>query len=451
MKFQKLFLDGGIFSDTQMEFFLADARLTEEDLKKIKDQGLSVMYLRHGDDMDIDGCCVSSDTVVVNYYGTLVGAVKLPEDSHISSMYGERENHFDYNMAESGYSIQSVLNYDFAPAVKAFCEKSAEMVSLYVSSLYCSKNNLLFQQGNTLVFDSSTNIHMEDVTPDMYSQILAAVKENIFFKKKKFFLPETLGMFQVRFSEKTAELKKAAGEIWWEADHDIRYAPQDSKVASPAIGVEAKALASIFMNLEYVELEHARRNIDIFKTCLWCVPQNEQTERVCLNYLKKDGSNLQYVVQQTPLLCCTAVKQNDDALKYVQITSSKSGAWAKEVAQKVLDGELESFDTPSNVPDEGSVFLEPTYTGDEDFVLLALKNGMDIQSFPEEKVTLEVCLAAIFENPFALLLVEDMTPVRIWNSTEKPKILDNSFVKNHLRRISGLSDETIELAINAAQ
>ena len=74
IQFQKILLDEGLFRGQRVEYFLADYRVAEETLEKIKARGLCVLYMRHGDDVNMEGCTVSTQPVSVNYYGVLVGA-----------------------------------------------------------------------------------------------------------------------------------------------------------------------------------------------------------------------------------------------------------------------------------------------------------------------------------------------------------------------------------------
>jgi len=58
--------------------------------------------------------------------------------------------------------------------------------------------------------------------------------------------------------------------------------------------------------------------IEILRIRPWLIQLMKQTETLCLEAVKRNGSTLQFVKHQTDKICLEAVKQNGFALQYVE-------------------------------------------------------------------------------------------------------------------------------------
>ena len=163
------------------------------------------------------------------------------------------------------------------------------------------------------------------------------------------------------------------------------------------------------MNMSYEELVAKRNNIigfdpDNINECLEAVKQNpynlqfinKQTPEMCLEAVKQNGFALKYVKEQTPEICLEAVKEDGFALKYVKLQ------------------------TP-------------------EMCLEAVKQYPFTLRFVKEQ-TPEICLAAVKQNGSALQFVKEQTPEMCLLAVK-----DDESALNYVKDINMLSQYTNDM------
>ena len=127
-----------------------------------------------------------------------------------------------------------------------------------------------------------------------------------------------------------------------------------------------------------------------------------QFEELCLAAVKKDGTALKWVKDQTPEICLAAVKQNGLALEYVKDQTPEICLTA--VKKNVAALEYVKDQTP------------------EVCLAAVKKDGTALQWVKEQ--TLEVCLAAVKKDMVALEYVKEQTPEICLTAVRAVKVLD---------------------------
>lgn len=146
------------------------------------------------------------------------------------------------------------------------------------------------------------------------------------------------------------------------------------------------------------------------------VPEELQTEAICIAAVKKNSWNLLYVKNQTEEICLSAVKQNSSVIQYVKNKTD-------EICRIAI------ANSPYN--------LEYIENQTEEICLSAVNiAGLAIKHVREQ--TEEICLAAVKQNTYALRNVKNQTE-EICISAVKQNGFMLEYVKNQTEEICSLA------------
>ena len=147
----------------------------------------------------------------------------------------------------------------------------------------------------------------------------------------------------------------------------------------------------------------------------------EQTEKICLEAVRCNGWDLQYVKEQTDEICLEAVKNNGLVLEYVKnqteeicIEAIKGGIELYKIKEKTERMYIEIYNNIMKnnytVIEEQIDFDELIYYNriDEDGIKELIKMKPSLLQFVKEQ-TEEMCMEAVKRKPFMIFYVKEQT------------------------------------------
>jgi len=136
------------------------------------------------------------------------------------------------------------------------------------------------------------------------------------------------------------------------------------------------------MSKDKVSEEEIISFLNIYPKVLRFVPLEFQSVELCLEFVRKNGLVLEYVINKTYDICLTAVKNSGNAIRFVP----------------------ENFHTVELCMSNLIVHIDENFRyvkcRDPDFLLHAVKmNGNNLQYIEEQYQTEEICMEAVKSNP----------------------------------------------------